>query len=169
MLYIECIKLASQPSLKIDMMDDYPLPINFRFGLGASYEKIYTRNFVNEIKVEVQFDKDSRRFYDLSIIALPEESIPNISLTGIKVSSEVYYACLINTVKTQKLEDDQPLSLFRDNNSFIILWPGNQLPSLEFFAVAPGIFVGMNRDNIFSALLFRLESKYFAAIFNEKK
>jgi len=169
MLYIEFSKLPSSPSLKIDMMDDYPLPINFKFGLsGPPYEKIYTRNFVSEVKIEMQFDKDSRRFYDISIITLPEESIPHISLSGLNVSSEDYYACLINPEKTQKLEDDHPLSVFRDNNSFIILWPGNEVSNLEFFAVAPGIFVGMNQQNIFSAMLFRLEAKYIAAILNEK-
>ncbi|WP_343689864.1 hypothetical protein [Chitinophaga sp.] len=170
MLNISFEKINTIPFFKIiNWYEPYPIPINFRFGVsGHKPESIlYRHNFCDLNQIEIQFDKDGMTLYDISIIGMDESAIGTFQLKDLSVP-EAYYACKIHTDGPDIENDEHPMEVMRDGNSFLYLWSGSEWEALSYFAVAPHILIGMNAFSQLAAVVVKeLENEYIKAIFNE--
>ena len=131
-----------------------PIPVILRLSNNTVLpETIYTRNLAQENFIELRFNKETKKLYEITIVAIQESTV---ELTTYDWECENnYYECYIKG--DSELETSKPFQILRSEKSLTLSW-GEQ--SSERYSIAKNCILGVDiNDNLCSIILLNLTNE----------
>ncbi|MBL7999652.1 MAG: hypothetical protein JNL32_13585 [Candidatus Kapabacteria bacterium] len=148
-------KTAQMPFSKLIAYSSLnPIPAILKLSNDALLpDTIYTRNLAGENFVELRFDRHTKKLYDITIVAVQEDTVKVVD--NDKIVEEDFYNCFI--ADDSIMEISQPITVLRSNSSLCFFW-GNQ-PS-QTYSIAENCIIGTdNEKELCSIFLVNLSNE----------
>lgn len=127
-------------SIKIDYTGNRPSSIYCEISNGENF-------------IEIWFNKETKKLYEITIVAVQEDTVKVVD--NDKIVEEDFYNCFITDDSI--LEISQPITVLRSNNSLCFFW-GNQ-PS-QTYSIAKNCIIGTdNEKDLCSIFLVNLNNE----------
>ena len=124
-----------------------PIPATLRLSLNTVLpETVYARNLAGENFIELRFNKETKKLYEITIVAIQEDTV-NIGIDDWVVGDE-FYECFIED--ESELDISKPIRILRSNKSICFFW--NE-PS-KMYPISKNCILGLNSDKKLSSVLF---------------
>lgn len=123
-------KAASEPSSVLTIYSSLnPIPFTLKINsLNSLPETIYTRNLSGENFIELRFCKNTKRLYEITLIAI---QIDTVKIGGSNaVRNDVFYNCYID--ENFELGISKPIQIIRSDESISFIW-SNKISENYFY------------------------------------
>jgi hypothetical protein len=148
-------KAVSEPSSVLTIYSSLnPIPFTLKINsLNSLPETIYTRNLSGENFIELRFCKNTKRLYEITLIAL---QIDTVKIGGNNaVGNDVFYNCYID--ENCELDISKPIQIMRSDKSLSFIW-GNKIS--ENYYIAKDCIIGIDaNDYLCSISLIQLSKE----------
>jgi hypothetical protein len=166
MIKLNFKKVDTSPNAKMEFYSSInPIPFSLMIGKYHSLPTtIYSRNLSGENFIEFRFDKANHNLYEISLVAIQNDSVINRSLSK-EIKVEGFYIC--NLIENNSLlEDTLPIEIERDKNSICINLLNNKSSKIAYFPISNNSFLGIDDDcYLVSIFINKLSDKNIRDIF----
>lgn len=151
MLKVNFKKIKEEPNVNAVYSDDY-IPFSVTIGTYTDFpETIYARNLSGENFIEFRFDKNNQNLYEISLVAVQNDSVQEIKLLDLSVKDGSFYNCLIE--KDSKLDFSQPIEIYRSHNSICVSWDIEEEKTTDYYAMTNNCMLGVNSKSYLTAVV----------------
>ncbi len=154
MMKVSFKKAASESKINAIYEDSY-IPFSLLIGLepySNHPETIYTRNLHGENFLEFRFDKNSHILYEISLVAVQNDTIHKENTFQLPVKNEGFYNCFIEPEHSQ-LETSHPLIIYRSENSIRLNWDIGNEDAHEYFPLSENCAIGINLSSHLTSIV----------------
>ncbi|KKO89152.1 hypothetical protein AAW12_23770 [Sphingobacterium sp. Ag1] len=152
-LYFKSI--TSEPfSEFISYSSSSPIPVTLKLSRSTILPNtLYARNLYGENFIEFRFNRETRKLYEITIVAIQPDTVKfdNDNWIG----RDEFYECCIED--ENELEISEPIQILRSNKSLCFFW--GEKP-FHTYPIAKNCILGIDRDKkLCSVLLVNLNNE----------
>lgn len=152
MIKVTFERLENEPITNTMYDDDY-IPFSITIGTYPSLPStIYGRNLSGENFIEFRFDRENCNLYEISLVAIQNNTIEDISLLEIDFKRNEYYDCLIDEASSE-LDNSDPIKILRNESSIIVNWCKEDHINMQYFALSSKCSVGINSSSYLTSVM----------------
>jgi hypothetical protein len=128
-----------------------PVPCTIKIGSKDILpETTYARNISGENFIEFRFDQSNKMLYEISLIAVQNDTVFSIKSLPMLSSISKCFSCFISNTDTTLLS--LPIKIYRSNNGVDINWNSNE-EEIVYFNIGEGCALGVTSNEYLSSVL----------------
>jgi len=157
MIKINLNRTNSEPFSEFSIYNSLnPIPATLKLSNALVLpDTIYSRNLAGENFIEFRFNKETRRLYEITIVAIQEETV-KLDTYNCSNNDGDYYECFIKDGECE-LEFSKPIQILRSENSLNFSWDGE---TSKKHAISKNCILGTDvYGNLCSIILINLTSE----------
>ncbi|MDR2274872.1 MAG: hypothetical protein LBF27_28445 [Sphingobacterium sp.] len=131
-----------------------PIPVTLKLSNSKVLpDTLYARNLSGENFIEFRFNRETRKLYEITIVAIEEDTV---KLDGDNwIGGDEFYECCIED--EDELDISEPIQILRSNKSLCFFW--GEKP-FHIYPIAKNCMLGVDRDKkLCSVLLVNLNNE----------
>jgi len=146
MLQISLKSRVSSPDLELSFYSSLnPIPFSLRLGNFSKLpETIYARNMYGENFIEFRFNKENKQLYDVTLVAIQNNTVNDIDTIELTCDNNVLYNCSIQ--ESSALEFSMPMKIYRSKNAIKISWAIDE-KLLRYVFLSRNVLIGIDQNN----------------------
>jgi len=166
MLKVDFKKIKNPPDTKIEFYDSINrIPLSITIGYYPSLPNtIYCENSSGQNFIEFRFDKGCYNLYEVSLVAIQNDTVINPSLSTTEKAEDFYVCSLIENESLFK--DTVPMEIERGESSVCINLHTEKLSKVMYFPISGNCAIGVDENSyLVSILLHQLSEENVKDIF----
>jgi hypothetical protein len=156
MIKLKFNKVISEPLSELVPYSSFnPIPATLKLSNTSMLSNtIYSRNLSGENFIEFRFNKDTKKLYEITIVAIQEDTV-KLDVYDWNSSEDDYYECFILDENCD-LEFSIPIQILRSENALSFSW-GDQ--TSKKYAIAKNCILGIDTNNNLCSIILVYLSK----------
>lgn len=161
MIKVNFKKTISEPFCELTVYSSLnPIPLMLKLSNASVLpETIYSRNLAGENFIEFRFNKETKKLYEITIVAIQENTVKLDVYDWDSIGSQ-YYECFINDENDDESDElifSEPIQILRSPKSLSFSW-GEEIS--EKYAIAQNCILGIDsKENLCSIILINLTNE----------
>lgn len=120
-----------------------PIPFSLKIGNYSDLpETIYSRNLFGKNFIEFRFDKNSRKLYEITLVAVQQNTVYFVDEIKNINTKDVSFSCFIQ--ENSDFEVSIPIKIYRSNESIEFIWSEDHL---DHYNISNNCNIGVNTNN----------------------
>lgn len=158
MIKVDLIKKTYNTPIEYSFKDDYiPFSIVLEKNIVLP-ETIYTKNLNGENFIEFRFNKENRKLYEVTLVALQHDTIIESQFLKSNQIEGSDFVCLLQDNASIKKEYSIPITIHRSKNSICLLWNTDKNNLIRYYLLSEKFAVGVDTENnLVSVALLKLD------------